>query len=395
MSSYITIVDFLPKDTYLKARINPSKDLSIKAEWQLEVDHSGFQKIHFALIQLKETLKIKFYISSKWNIQKRLEPCKCTSPIFLGKTAKSLNGLYQDISAIIEPHRNSRGGNVYDKIYFQDHADCQWRSLEYRREQVFEIYRSDYEEMVNFYKKRTPSYVPIPFPDDVFQHSILTHEENLIEILKAENSNLHNQVKQLTKLFEKSKLNLYQNKIQEFEQRLQQSYPETKGEESWQKWIYQNSWLFATQYGSPLPRRIRGGRNQIPDFLFPTLDGFVDILEIKKPEAEVLIADKGHPGAYRLSGISNQALGQVINYLNEVEQHSSGIIRDIQEIYSIEVNALKPRAIILIGKSENWKRLQKVALREINNRLNQIEIITYTDLLQRSKNILKIYSNRL
>jgi len=41
--------------------------------------------------------------------------------------------------------------------------------------------------------------------------------------------------------------------------------------------------MFATQYAAPLPKE-RVGFSSIPDFLFPTLDGFVDVLEIKVVE---------------------------------------------------------------------------------------------------------------
>jgi uncharacterized protein (UPF0254 family) len=35
----------------------------------------------------------------------------------------------------------------------------------------------------------------------------------------------------------------------------------------------------------------------MPDYLFPTLDGFIDILEIKLPEDDVIIKDTNHIGS--------------------------------------------------------------------------------------------------
>ena len=40
----------------------------------------------------------------------------------------------------------------------------------------------------------------------------------------------------------------------------------------------------------------------MPDYLFPTLDGFVDILEIKLPSFEVIEEDVGHIGSWVWSG---------------------------------------------------------------------------------------------
>jgi len=36
----------------------------------------------------------------------------------------------------------------------------------------------------------------------------------------------------------------------------------------------------------------------MPDFIFPTLDGFVDILEIKLPSKEVIVEDASHAGSW-------------------------------------------------------------------------------------------------
>jgi hypothetical protein len=119
-------------------------------------------------------------------------------------------------------------------------------------------------------------------------------------------------------LLEKSKLVAYRKKLDEFKDRLKSDYPETSGTNSWQEWIYKNNWLFGIQYKSSIAHPQVGFRS-ILDYLFPTPDGFIDILEIKKPSHDVIKENKSHPGAFKWSSEANEAIGQVVNYLPEIE----------------------------------------------------------------------------
>lgn len=121
----------------------------------------------------------------------------------------------------------------------------------------------------------------------------------------------------------------------------------------------------------------------MPDYLFPTVDGFVDILEIKLPSHDVILEDSSHAGSWRWSGDANKAIGQVVNYLNEVDRLRLEIERNIKSIYGYDLILLKPRAYILIGDSSGWNNLKREGLRKLNHSLHGIEIITYADLLNR------------
>jgi hypothetical protein len=52
------------------------------------------------------------------------------------------------------------------------------------------------------------------------------------------------------------------------------------------------------------------GFRSILDYLFPTPEGFIDILEIKKPTHEVIKEDRSPPGAFCWSAEANEAIGQ-------------------------------------------------------------------------------------
>ena len=171
--------------------------------------------------------------------------------------------------------------------------------------------------------------------------------------------------------------------VAELQERLTKSYSETAGDNSWQRWIYKHNWLFGVNYQNPIEKQKINISGVMPDYLFPTLDNFVDILEIKLPNEDVIIEDTGHTGSWVWSNASNYAIGQVVNYLNEIDRLRFEIERKISEIYGFNFSLLKPRAFILIGESDGWSLQKKEGLRKLNDALHGIEIITYTDLVNR------------
>ena len=392
MTSYSQIVDFLPAGSRLMVSVKPPDDLDPELKSLLFEDLEEFpykKGVYAAPIYLEQTLKIRFFISGQWNIKRELEKCQCTTNIVRGKCLDSVNGAYQAISEVVEPHRSSRGGKVYTNVFFESNNGS-WTQLEVRSEELFEPYKADYNEKVSVYKERTSTYIkPHPTTERFFQ-VLLEKKEKIIETLYSEKQSQSAQIQQLDELFKQSKLAVYQEKLKEFEQRLEQNYPETSGDDPWQLWIYKNNWLFATQYTEPLPKE-RVGFHNIPDFIFPTLDGFIDVLEIKKPTFEVLVEDASHHGSYKWSKETNEAIGQAVNYLYEIELHQLEIVKRIEEKQCVRLSAVKPRAIILIGESAKWVRQKHEALRKLNHALHCVEVITYTDLLQRGKRLLSIY----
>jgi hypothetical protein len=201
--------------------------------------------------------------------------------------------------------------------------------------------------------------------------------------------------KDLTAIQKQSSLSFYQSRLEELRSRLANDYPETKGKDSWQKWIYANNWLFGTQYLKPIDRQ-RISYDNIPDFLFPTLDGFLDILEIKKPKLAVIKKDEHHAGAYSWCPETNKAIGQVVNYLREMEQDQLKLMKKINEAYKDEYGitfyTFKPRAFILAGISDTWKPKEKEVFRNLNYSLHGIEVLTYSDLILRGESLISMLS---
>lgn len=185
----------------------------------------------------------------------------------------------------------------------------------------------------------------------------------------------------------------YNRKITEFKERLIKGYPETKGKNPWQSWIYNNSWIFGYQYTNPISKQ-KVGFDQIPDYLFPTINGFLDILEIKTPNKNVIVKDKNHKGSYYWSTDASEAIGQVINYLSSIELNKYQIEEQIENEYNLNVISIKPRAFILIGRSDKFTKKELEAFRKLNSALHEIEVITYDQLLERGQNLITIFEEK-
>lgn len=180
--------------------------------------------------------------------------------------------------------------------------------------------------------------------------------------------------------------------LEEFKGRLEDdTIKEVAGDESWQKWFNKNYWFFGANYIQVIDRQIINISGSMPDFLYLSLDDFIDILEIKLPHDNVIIEDRSHPNSWRWTLKTSEAIGQVVNYLSDIDRLRLEIEKEIKNKYGLEVNLLKPRAYILIGNSESWKSDKKEALRKLNYALHGIDVLTYNDLSKRVENNLKVY----
>lgn len=193
-------------------------------------------------------------------------------------------------------------------------------------------------------------------------------------------------------------MHFFQNKLNELKTRLnsKKQYSETKGKNSWQAWIYQNNWLFGSYYQVPIEKE-KIGFDSIPDYLFPTIDGFLDILEIKLPSHDVLLNDTSHAHSFKWSAKASEAISQVVTYLHEIEIHQFEIQQKIEENYKElfrdkKIFVIKPRAFILVGRNNSWSPEKKRALRKLNYSLHGIEVLTYDDLLNRGNRMIEMYN---
>ncbi|MCK4321189.1 DUF4263 domain-containing protein [candidate division WOR-3 bacterium] len=226
---------------------------------------------------------------------------------------------------------------------------------------------------------------------------LLQQTTEVVKSLKGQKKLLKSEIEKLEELQKSSNIALFQSRIRELEERLESSkqYSETRGKNSWQAWIYKNNWLWGSNYQTPIEKE-KIGFDSIPDYLFPTIDGFLDILEIKLPSHDAILKDKSHAHSFKWSSKVNEAIGQVVTYLHEIEIHQFEIQQRIGENYKDlfgeqKIFAIKPRAFILIGRNSSWNSEQKRALRKLNYSLHGIEVLTYDDLVNRGNKIIEMY----
>lgn len=124
----------------------------------------------------------------------------------------------------------------------------------------------------------------------------------------------------------------------------------------------------------------------IADYLMCAFDGFVDIVEIKKPNGLPFWATTKDHDNYVPSTALIKAITQCQNYLYAIERRCNDA--DFREATKSKV--IKPRCILIYGRSNDWDNGQREAYRILNSSYTQISILTYDHLLARAKNVLGV-----
>jgi hypothetical protein len=159
-------------------------------------------------------------------------------------------------------------------------------------------------------------------------------------------------------------------------------------EQVYQEWCQSHSWAFGSAYVvNDEVRNISASDNL--DLLLPTvIAGYRDLVELKRPDMNVLIYDNTYRNYYWSSEVS-RAIGQCHRYLDVLHEVAANGLRDHPEIV-----AYHPRAIIVIGRSEEWPSAQLRALHGLNHRLTSVTVMTYDQLLAQGERLLSIVAPR-
>lgn len=194
---------------------------------------------------------------------------------------------------------------------------------------------------------------------------------NEIELLKKDNTKLSKMVGSYSKLvkeYRKIKLPDYEQDLKDFEVNMKKA----KKEKDLQKFLSKKPWLLGLEYETAIPEKI--GVAQRYDFYMEKYDGYADIIEIKK--INELIFDKNG----KVTSVFSRALQQLIDYIDDAIHWSN----DKRLSKRLKFNFLKPKGILIIGKNQDIEKLKNLQFY-----FHNIEILTYDDVLQRGKNILK------
>jgi len=146
-------------------------------------------------------------------------------------------------------------------------------------------------------------------------------------------------------------------------------------EGAFQKLLEDNHWMFGSEYNQLLDRRI-WTRDEQQDFMLQrTVDGYLEIIEIKTPlNGQPLFSyDQSHNSYFPRRELS-AVVGQVIKYLEELDDDRHRIMS--KDSYDVS----KIRAKIFIGRDGD--RQQVEALRRWNGHLYRVEVFTFDQLLR-------------
>jgi hypothetical protein len=160
-----------------------------------------------------------------------------------------------------------------------------------------------------------------------------------------------------------------------------------QSEKIFQNWIEKNIWTLGVDYIKKHPAR-QIGINSESDLIMETTDGFIDLIELKRPRFQLFEFDSSHKSYYPSKELS-KVIGQCMQYLKVLEDYK--LILEKKHRFKL----LKPRIKIIFGRTHNFGEEQFEALRMLNSSLNHIQIISYDYLCLCGDNIISYYGRQL
>jgi hypothetical protein len=165
--------------------------------------------------------------------------------------------------------------------------------------------------------------------------------------------------------------------IQEFRLMLEQD----RVESDWQNWFEENTWVLGSEFVRVLDERRIDVQN-ISDFLMEAYDGFLDVVEIKRPEGGLRFwaASRDH-GNLVPSPDLTKAITQAARYIYEVEREANSV-KFLNRVGG--VRTVKPRGILIFGRSSEWGEEESEAYRIMNSSYLNLTIMTFDHVLERA-----------
>ncbi len=158
---------------------------------------------------------------------------------------------------------------------------------------------------------------------------------------------------------------------------------------AYQHWCDQHIWAFGNAYVLKDSVREITPSDHIDIMLSTIMAGYREIIELKRPDMDVLQYDSRHRNFYFSSELS-KAIGQYHRYLDVLHEVAAEGLRDHPEIV-----AYHPRATIVIGRSSDWNKSKLRALHGFNQRLSGISVMTYDHLLHQGERLVQLFNAEL
>jgi Domain of unknown function (DUF4263) len=177
-------------------------------------------------------------------------------------------------------------------------------------------------------------------------------------------------------------------------QRRRQSADELEGmlakdltESPWQKWFEENDWILGTEFVRILDERPIDVEH-VADYLMEAYDGFLDLVEIKRPEGGLKFwaGAKDHGNHVPHMDLV-KAITQASRYIYEVEREANSV-KFLERVDGVK--AVKPRCVLIFGRSNDWDDEQCEAYRLLNASYHNLSILTFDHVLDRARRVLEV-----
>lgn len=153
-----------------------------------------------------------------------------------------------------------------------------------------------------------------------------------------------------------------------------------------QKIVENDWWLFGGRYIAKSERRALTVLDQL-DIPLICYDGSLHIVELKRANVpEIVVRYRNH---YIVGSHVNEAVGQVENYLRELEEQRDTIKN------KLDIECRRISATIVVGHVDHAIAKEHLyeTLRTYNSHLSRVEVITYDELIANTTNALRFGSN--
>lgn len=169
-------------------------------------------------------------------------------------------------------------------------------------------------------------------------------------------------------------------------------------EEFWQKEVFtEYQWVLAQLFSSPCTifqeKAYVGGKSisnkdgNVCDFLYHNkISNNVILIEIKTPKTRII--QEKYRNTYSFTIELSGAVNQVLNYKDSLMKEYNNIRHNTEESFTV----FNPKCVVVIGQLSSMKSKQSAAFENYRNSLNNIEIITFDEILQRLKDLRDVFA---
>ncbi|MER8098503.1 Shedu anti-phage system protein SduA domain-containing protein [Streptomyces goshikiensis] len=155
-------------------------------------------------------------------------------------------------------------------------------------------------------------------------------------------------------------------------------------EDVYQDWCERHSWAFGNAYVARDDHRVIGVGDHVDLLMKSAASGLRDVYELKRPDNDVILYDATHQNWY-WSAHTAKAIGQCHRYLDTLHRGAEHGLHPARP----DIVAYHPRAVVVLGRSNDWEETKLRALHGLNSRMHGITVMTYDQLVSQCQVLLE------